>query len=50
MVHVVHVLYLSSASEGIWMSVVRGRRGVDGVCEMCMCLARDGVGGEGLSG
>ena len=22
-------------------------RGVGGVCEMCMCLARGGVGGEG---
>ena len=21
-------------------------RGVDGVCDMCMCLARGGVGGE----
>ena len=29
-----------------WMSVVRGMRGV---CEMCMCLARGGVG-EGVSG
>ena len=28
------------------MSVVRGMRGVGGVCEMCMCLARGGVGGE----
>ena len=26
------------------MSVVRG---VGGVCDMCMCLARGGVGGEG---
>ena len=24
--------------------------GVVGVCEMCMCLARGGVGGEGVSG
>ena len=23
-------------------------RGVGGVCDMCMCLARDGVGGEGM--
>ena len=22
-------------------------RGVGGVCDMCMCLARGGVGGEG---
>ena len=39
------------------MSVTRGSgvlsstgdvlvRGVDGVCDMCMCLARGGVGGE----
>ena len=26
--------------------MVRGMRGVGGVCEMCMCLARGGVGGE----
>ena len=24
--------------------------GVGGVCDMCMCLARGGVGGEGVSG
>ena len=29
------------------MSVLRGMRGDGGVCEMCMCLARGGVGGEG---
>ena len=23
-------------------------RGVGGVCDMCMCLARGGVGGEGV--
>ena len=38
---------VSSAAEVLWMSVVRGMRGVGGVCEMCMCLARGGVGGEG---
>ena len=27
-----------------------GIRGVGGVCDMCMCLARGGVGGEGVSG
>ena len=32
------------------MSVVRGMRGVGGVCDMCMCLARGGVGGERVSG
>ena len=26
---------------------VGGMREVGGVCEMCMCLARGGVGGEG---
>ena len=31
----------------LWLSVVRGIRGVGGVCEMYMCLARGGVGGEG---
>ena len=25
-------------------------RGVGGVCDVCMCLARGGVGGEGVSG
>ena len=29
--------------------MVRGMRGVGGVCEMFMCLARGGVGGEGES-
>ena len=28
------------------MSVVRRMRGVGGVCQMCMCLALGGVGGE----
>ena len=37
---------VSSAADVLWMSVVRGMRGVGGVCEMCMCLARGGVGGE----
>ena len=37
---------VSSASDVLWMSVVRGMRGVGGVCEMRMCLARGGVGGE----
>ena len=32
---------LSSASDVLEMSVVRG---VGGVCGMCMCLARGGVG------
>ena len=36
-----------STADMLWMSVVHGMRGVDGVCEMGMCLARPGVGGEG---
>ena len=31
---------VSSAAYGLWMSVVSGMRGVGGICEMCMCLAR----------
>ena len=31
---------VSSVADVLWMSVVCGIRGVDGVCEMCMCLAR----------
>ena len=38
---------LSSICDVLEMSVVRG---VGGVCDMCMCLARGGVGGEGVSG
>ena len=38
---------VSSAADMLWMSVVSGMRGIGGVCEMCMCLARGGVGGEG---
>ena len=38
---------VSSAADVLWICVVRGMSGVDGVCEMCMCLARGGVGGEG---
>ena len=34
---------LSSTCDVLDMSVVRG---VGGVCDMCMCLARGGVGGE----
>ena len=41
---------VSSAADVLWMSVVRGMRGVGAVCEMCMCLALAGVGGEGVSG
>ena len=35
---------LSSTGDVLEMSVARG---VGGVCDMCMCLARGGVGGEG---
>ena len=38
---------LSSACDVLDMSVVRG---VGGVCDMCMCLARGGVGGEWVRG
>ena len=41
---------VSSAADVLGMSVVCGMRGVGGVCEMCMCLARGGVRGEGVSG
>ena len=35
---------VSSTVDVLWM------KGVGEVCEMCMCLARDGVGGEEVSG
>ena len=38
---------VSGAADVLWMSMVRGMRRVGGVCEMSMCLARGGVGGEG---
>ena len=38
---------VSSAADVLLMSVLRGMRGVGGVCEMCMCLAPGDVGGEG---
>ena len=41
---------MSSASDVLWMSVVRRMRGVGGVCEMCVCLAWGGVAGESVSG
>ena len=37
----------ASAGDMLEMSMVRG---VGGVCDMCMCLARGGVGGVGVSG
>ena len=41
---------VSSTADVPGMSVLRGMRGVGGVCEKCMCLARVGIGGEGVSG
>ena len=41
---------VSSASDVLGVSVVRGMRAVVGVCEMCMCLARGGVVGELIKG
>ena len=38
---------LASACDVLEMSVVRG---VGGMCDMCMCLARGGVVGVGVSG
>ena len=38
---------VSNAADVLGMSVVRGMKGVGGVGELCMCLARDVVGGEG---
>ena len=37
---------VSSAADVLGMCVVRGMSGVDWVCEMCMCLTLDCVGGE----
>ena len=41
---------VSSAGDVLGMSVVRVMNGVGGVCEMCVCLARGGVRGEGVKG
>ena len=38
---------VSSTGDVLGMSVVCGMRKVGRVCEMCMCLSRSGVGGEG---
>ena len=35
---------VSSAADVLWMSVVRGIRGVGGVSKMCVSLAWGGVG------
>ena len=39
-----------SAAHVLEMSLVRGMREVVVVCEMCMCLALGGVGGEWIRG
>ena len=49
MVHMVLVLCLAQL-DVLWMNVVREMTGVNGVCEMCMCLAWGGVGGAEVSG
>ena len=36
-----------SAADVLGMSVVRWMRGFGGVCEICMCLVRGGVGDGG---
>ena len=36
---------MSTADDMLNISVVRRVRGVGGVCEICMCLARGRVGG-----
>ena len=41
---------VSSAANVLEMSVVCGMSEVGGICEMFMCLARGGVGGEGREG
>ena len=38
---------MSNAADMLDMSVVRGMKEVSGVYEMCMYLARGGVGGDG---
>ena len=40
---------VSSAAVVLGMSVVCEMRGVGEVCEMCMCLGRGGLEGEGMS-
>ena len=41
---------VSSAADVLGMSVVRGVRGVGGLCEMCICLVWGGVSDEGVGG
>ena len=44
---VVNAGIVSRAVDVLGMSLVRGMRGVGGVCEMCMCLARAAWGESG---
>ena len=37
----------SSADQVLEISVVHGMKGLGRVCEMCMCLARGWLGGDG---
>ena len=41
---------VSSTADVLGMSVVRGMKGVGGVCEMCTCLARRNVADKGGGG
>ena len=41
---------VSSAADVLWMSVVRGMRGVAGVCDMCMCWLGAACVERGVSG
>ena len=43
---VVHVVRVLCLADVLRMSVVRGMRGVSGMCEISMCLARGRVAGE----
>ena len=44
------VVAVSACMSGTRGAGVLSSTGVRGVCDMCMCLARGGVGGEGVSG
>ena len=44
------VVVLCLALWLVCLSVVRRMEGIGRVCEMCMCLAQGGVGGDGVSG
>ena len=41
---------MSNVADVLGMSVVRAMRRGGGVCEMCLCLARSGVGDDEMSG